>query len=164
MKRRAVCIALALACVAGATSPAWAQPPSTNRLKGIVGTYNCVTRQAGQPIVRFTSRNTAWGAWVRADTVFPRQQATPEGNIASTFVGFDESAKRWNIVAIDKDGSYYTRLSTSRTFNASRWIDGFPADGGTAIINVVNGSRYTFDFTPKGDPKGISHTICTREP
>lgn len=129
----------------------------------IVGTYHCVTRETGHPTWHFTSTNTAWGAWMRADATFPPQNGAPADK-ASTFVGFDRTAKRWSIVSLDLDGSYYTRHSTSPTFDGSRWTDNFPADGGTAIIRVSNSRDYTFDFTGRSGPRSdVSHTTCTRQ-
>ena len=104
-----------------------------------------------------------WGAWLRADTTFAPQNGQPK-DVAQTFVGFDAAAKRWNIVSIDADGSYYTRYSSSRDFNGSHWVDGYPADGGKAVIGV-SPHMYTFDFTgrPTNGKVDISHTACMRE-
>lgn len=104
-----------------------------------------------------------WGAWLRADTTFAPQNGQPK-DVAQTFVGFDSAAKRWNIVSIDADGSYYTRYSTSREFDGSHWADGYPADGGRAVIGTPNPRQYTFDFTgrPSNGRTDVSHTVCTR--
>jgi len=104
-----------------------------------------------------------WGAWLRADTAFAPQNGQPK-DVAQTFVGFDSGTKRWNIVSIDADGSYYTRYSGSRAFNGSHWVDGYPADGGSAVIGTPNPRQYTFDFTgrPAKGHQDVSHTVCTR--
>jgi hypothetical protein len=104
-----------------------------------------------------------WGAWLHAATTFAAQNGQPP-DTAVTFVGFDSSTKRWNIVSIDTDGSYYTRYSYSRTFNPSQWRDGYPADGAKAIIGLPSPQQYSFDLTTQaknGHPT-TSRTLCTR--
>jgi hypothetical protein len=157
-----VCTALCAASVAALVNePVWAR--SLESAQMIVGRYACETREAGQPVIRFSSVNTGWGAWLRADTTFRMPNGKPP-DIATTYVGFDPSAKQWSIIAIDKDGSYYTRHSTSPYFNGSHWTDNFPADGGTALITVSASRNYTFDFTGAAVKGKIerSHTVCTR--
>jgi hypothetical protein len=144
--------ALLLACEIGAAPSV---PP-------ILGSYACVTHDGAQTW-HFTSTNTAWGAWLRAATVFAPQNGAPR-QTAVTFVGFDGDAKRWNIVSLNALGSYYTRSSSSRDFNGSRWTDAYPADGATATIGVSPAGDYSFDLkTPKSNGTASwSHTRCTR--
>jgi hypothetical protein len=56
-------------------------------------------------------------------------------------------------------GTYYTRYSTSPSLNGSHWIDDYPADGGTALIEIPSGSEYIFNFKSTRDS---SITTCTR--
>jgi hypothetical protein len=131
-------------------------------LSSIVGTFDCVTHASGGVVWRFHSVNRAWGAWVRADTTFAPQNNQP-GDIASTFVGYDAQAKRWNIISIDTDGSYYTRYSRSGAFDGSQWADGDPADGGKAVIRVHGGEQYTFELVVRRNGRDeTSVTVCTR--
>lgn len=134
-----------------------ASPPSAT---SIVGTFNCLTR-AGTATFHFHSENHPWGVWVRADTTFPTQGGQP-ADVSSTFVGYDSDAKQWNIISIDRAGSYYTRMSKSPAFSGSHWTDGYPADGGQAVITVTP-KQYSFDLTTPGtDGPHISHTVCSR--
>lgn len=149
-------------CLAGAD--AGTGGAAQRGLAAIVGTFDCVTHDSDGVVWRFHSVNRPWGTWVRADTTFMPQNNQPADS-ASTFVGFDAKAKRWNIVSIDEDGSYYTRYSSSREFDGSRWIDGFPADGARALIRVRDMRQYTFDLTTiaRNGRAEISSTVCTRE-
>jgi hypothetical protein len=133
-----------------------------SNVSAIVGSYDCVTHGSDGLTWRFHSENRTWGSWVRADTIFAPQNRHPR-DTGSTFVGFDEDAKQWNIVAIDTGGSYYTRYSRSPSFNGSHWMDGYPADAARATIGVT-ASGYTFDLVtpPKHGRTGWSHTVCTR--
>lgn len=157
-----VSIVAVSACVA--TSKASAATTTPSGLEAIVGTFNCVTHASDGSVWRFHSVNRAWGAWVRADTTFAPQNGQP-ADTASTFVGFDASTKQWNIVSVDNDGSYYTRSSTSKSFDGSHWVDGYPADGAKAVIRVRGKQQYTFELVGRG-PNGrpaTSSTVCTRE-
>lgn len=133
-------------------------------LAAIVGTFDCVTHAAGGVVWRFHSINRAWGAWVRVDTTFAPQNGQP-ADTASTFVGFDTQAKRWNIVSIDRDGTYYTRLSKSKAFDGSQWVDGYPADGAQAVIRVRGNRQYTFALVARRShgQAQTSTTVCTRK-
>jgi hypothetical protein len=142
--------------------PAAAAAADAPGVASIAGTFNCVTHTNDGTIWRFHSVNHPWGAWVRADTTFAPQNGLP-AQVSSTFVGFDAAAKQWNIVSIDRAGSYYTRYSSSPAFNGSQWTDGYPADGAHAMIHVTP-QQYTFDFraAPKNGKSDASRTICTR--
>lgn len=146
------------------TAPALSAIAAGQGVGALVGTYTCVTHDSSGKIWHFTSVNTMWGAWVRADTTFAPQNGQP-ADVAQTFVGFDSGAKRWNIVSIDTDGSYYTRYSLSRSFKDSKWIDGYPADGGKAIIGLPDLRHYTFDLTTpeRNGRAAVSRTVCTRK-
>jgi hypothetical protein len=134
-----------------------AAPPGA---ASIVGTFNCMTR-AGAATFHFHSENQPWGAWVRADTSFPAQ-AGLSASFSSTFVGYNSDTKQWNIIAINRAGSYYTRTSKSPAFNNSHWTDAYPSDGGKALITVTP-RRYTFDLsTPGANGPSTSETVCTR--
>lgn len=163
MLRRTMLISVILAttCFANSGTSAGATPPAG--LGGIVGTFSCVTHGGGGVVWRFHSSNDAWGAWVRADTTFAPQNGQP-ADTASTFIGFDAQAKRWHIVSINADGSYYTRHSSSKALDGSRWSDGYPADGAQATIRVRPGRQYTFEFVTSGKDGRAesSKTVCTR--
>lgn len=157
-----VSIVAASACLTNyKVSAATMTPPE---LAAIVGTFNCITHASGGTVWRFHSVNRAWGGWVRADTTFAPQNGQP-ADTASTFVGFDGSAKRWNIVSVDNDGSYYTRSSRSKSFDGSHWVDGYPADGAKAVIRVHGRQQYTFELVSRGanGRPETSSTVCTRE-
>lgn len=129
----------------------------------IIGNFNCVTTASGKPAMHFRSINRAWGPWVNVHASFPAQNGLPP-ILAQVFLGFDPAAKRWSIVTLNDDGSYYTRHSTSPALNGSRWVDNFPADGATAVIHLTPGGDYVFDFTPKpGGTDVPSHTVCMRD-
>jgi hypothetical protein len=153
-------VILAGACLANSDISAGAAMPAG--LAALLGTFNCVTHTGGGLVWRFHSSNHAWGAWVRADTTFAPQNGQP-ADTASTFVGFDAATKRWNIVSINADGSYYTRYSTSKAFDGSHWLDGYPADGAAALIRADE-RQYTFEFTASGKDghDDTSKTVCTR--
>lgn len=128
------------------------------QVHSLVGTYACVNRESTGTVWRFTSINEPYGAWLRASSTFAAQNGQP-AQTAVTFVGYDAQAKQWNIVSISNDGSYYTRASTSRVLNGSRWTDAYPADGAKAIITIPSAGTYTFDLTT---PQGVrSHVVCT---
>ncbi len=148
-------------CLANPNTTTGAKTPPG--LAAIVGTFDCVTHGSDGVVWHFHSVNHAWGSWVRADTTFAPQNGQP-ADTASTFVGFDAAAKRWNIISIDTDGSYYTRYSTSRAFDGSHWVDGYPADGAKAHIRAQGGRQYVFELiSPGQDGHGqTSTTTCTR--
>jgi hypothetical protein len=129
----------------------------------LTGRYECRQRDSGGQTWRLLTVNRPYGSWLRLDATYPAQNGQPAGT-AITFVGFDAAAKRWSIVSVSADGSYYTRYSTSRDFNGSQWIDGDPADGGKAVVKVISSGEYTFDFaSPTGPGKTArSHTVCTK--
>jgi hypothetical protein len=133
-----------------------------SKVAPIVGSFDCVTHGSNGLTWRFRSVNQPWGSWVRADTTFAPQNGRPR-DTGSTFVGFDDDAKQWNIIAIDTAGSYYTRYSKSPSFNGSHWIDGYPADGARATI-ALTATGYTFDLTTplEHGSSGWSRTACTR--
>jgi len=162
MKRHLTCALALTGAIAGGRA-AWALAPAQQGVRAIVGTYDCITHDSSGKTWRFRSVNTMWGAWLRAATTFAPQNGRPK-DVGQTFVGFDSSAKRWNIVSLDADGSYYTRYSGSRAFTGSGWVDGYPADGGKAVIGMPSPRQYAFDFTGPGTNghPDISHTICTR--
>jgi hypothetical protein len=144
---------VSLVALIGVTSPG---------LTSIAGTFDCVTRDNTGTVWRFHSVNRHWGSWVRADTTFAPQNGQT-ADTASTYVGFDASAKQWNIVSLDTGGSYYTRYSKSTAFHGSNWKDGYPSDGATAVIRVSS-TGYTFDYTgaPKSGRSDRSLTTCSR--
>lgn len=129
----------------------------------LAGTFACITHDNQGPDYRFTSVNAPYGAWLRARTSFPAQNGQP-AQTSEAFVGFDPNLKRWNIVVIGDDGSYYTRSSTSAQLNGSRWKDRDPADGGQAEITIPNPHRYVFDFRQalKAGKTEHSRTVCTK--
>lgn len=150
---------LGFTCGAGAT-PASSSAGQAVHL--LVGTYNCVNRQSTGQKWRFTSVNDVFGAWLRVHVTYPPQNGTT-GDVATTFVGYDPGEKRWNIVGVDADGSYFTRSSHSAAFNGSQWQDEHPQDGGRAVVRTFGSSRYTFALTmpsAKGAPIE-SHVTCT---
>lgn len=150
---------LGFACGAGAT-PASSSAGQAVHL--LVGTYNCVNRESTGQTWRFTSVNDVFGAWVRVHVTYPPQNGI-SGAVVTTFVGYDRGEKRWNIVGVDIDGSYFTRSSRSAAFNGSQWQDEYPQDGGRAVVRTFGSSRYTFDLTmpsAKGAPME-SHVTCT---
>jgi hypothetical protein len=161
--RRYIVSALVLASAAAFGTAARAAIPEQPGVRAIAGTYTCVTHDVSGQTWRFTSVNTMWGEWLRAETTFAPQNGQRK-RAGQTFVGFDAAAKRWNIVSLDAGGSYYTRSSASPEFPKSRWVDGFPADGGTAVIGTPRPGQYTFDFTAGGTNgrRDVSHTVCTR--
>lgn len=137
---------------------------ATSGVVSIVGTYNCATYRGAHVVDRFQSVNVPWGTWLKVTT-------TSEGNdgpsdVGQVFVGFDRGAKRWSIVGVDSSGEYWTRHSTTKNFDDSRWVDVDPDDGGRAIVRVLkSGAQYTFDFTSPGNRGGsdVTHTVCTRK-
>lgn len=134
-------------CVGLATSaaPSGATVPQQQSPEAIIGTYNCAGYD-GHQNWHFSSRNSAWGPhWVRVRTVYPPQNGTPI-DIGETFVGFDPSAKHWNIIALDYAGSYYTRESNAQHLNGSVWKDKYPDDGKIAVLRVPSSRSYTFDL------------------
>jgi hypothetical protein len=163
LKVRSCAATLAAVCLLCTISGAGASPVRASALSAIIGTFDCVTLD-GDKISHFHSVNVAWGAWVRADTLFAPQNGQPEDR-RSVFVGYDVSAKRWNIVALDMDGTYYTRYSRSPYLNGSRWLNSYPVDNAKAIIRTYGGSRYTFSLNQpatNGQPADSSMTTCTR--
>lgn len=147
-----------LCSVAAPASPASA-------LGKMVGTFNCLTKGSDGRTWHFHSVNQMWSArWMRADTTFAPQNGQPK-DTASTYVGYDSLAKRWNIVSVDTAGTYFTRYSFSPTIDRSRWSDGYPPDTTKAVLRVAGTPGYVFDTTTpaaKG-PANWSHTVCTRQ-
>ena len=150
---------LCIPCSAGA-SPA---STAAQAVHSLVGTYHCVNRPSTGPTWKFTSVNDAFGAWLRVRATYPPQNGAA-ADISTVFVGYDSSNKRWNIVSVDLDGSYYTRSSRSAAFDGSRWQDVYPADGGKAVIRTFGSARYTFDFVlPAAKGSSVkAHVVCTR--
>lgn len=131
-----------------------------HELTFLIGSFNCVTH-ASQRTWHFTSTNAAWNSWVNARTYFAPQNGQP-ADVASTYVGYDADAKAFNIVSLDADGSWFSRKSTSRALNGTRWNDIYPADGTRAHLTFPDGRHYVFETTDvKG---GLSKTVCTRTP
>jgi hypothetical protein len=151
---RALLVAMIL--VLGATMTAQAKDAHL-----MSGTYRCLTHGNSGPDWHFVSVNKPYGAWLRADTAFPAQNGAPAQS-AVAFVGFDTDAKRWSIVVVNGDGSYYTRYSISSELDGSRWTDLDPADGGQARITLPRIGEYIFDFqqTEKNGKTDRSHTVC----
>jgi hypothetical protein len=135
----------------------WAIAPR-DEAHSLIGTYSCVTRSTDHTTWRFTTVNAPFGAWLRLYATFAPQNGAP-AQTNFTYLGYDQTSKRWNIVSMRSSGSYYTRFSTSRELNGSRWVDGYPADGGTAVITIPSPSQYLFAFTTAEDR---SLTTCTR--
>ena len=131
----------------------------------LTGRYECRQRDSGGQTWRLPSPSMdRSGSWLRLDATYPAQNGQPAGT-AITFVGFDAAAKRWSIVSVSADGSYYTRYSTSRDFNGCRsGSTATSADGGKAVVKVISSGEYTFDFaSPTGPGKTArSHTVCTK--
>jgi hypothetical protein len=153
-RRFTITIAVMLCTIAVAPTPS---------AQVLTGTYACRDTGNQGPDWHFTSENISFGQWVRAKTSFPPQNGTG-ANISQAFVGYDRGAKRWNIVVINDDGSYYTRYSTSPQLNGSQWKDLNPADGGTAVITLPNSKQYVFDFhgAPKGGKIEHDRVVCTK--
>lgn len=149
-----------LTCGAGVSAaPATAE----QAVHSLVGTYQCVNRQSSGQIWKFTSVNDAFGAWLHVHATYPRQQGLA-ADTATVFIGYDIGSKRWNIVSVNADGSYYTRSSSSAVLDGSQWKDDYPGDGGRAVLRTFGAARYTFDFTlpvAKG-PATTAHVVCTR--
>jgi hypothetical protein len=141
-----------------------AAPPTAGQaVHLLVGTYQCVDRESTGQTWRFTSVNDMFGAWLRVHAVHPPQNGA-SADTTTVFVGYDGSNKRWNIIGVDADGSYYTRSSRSAAFDGSRWQDDYPSDGGRAVVRTFGSVRYTFDFTlPTAKDASVkSHVVCTR--
>jgi len=149
-----------VSCEAGASAP-----PSRagQAVRSLVGTYRCVDHDSTGQTWKFTSINDMFGAWLRVHAVHPPQNGAA-ADTATVFVGYDNSDRRWNIVSVDADGSYYTRSSRSGAFDGSRWQDDYPRDGGRAVVRTFGSSRYSFDFTlPTTKGAAVeSHVVCTR--
>ncbi len=129
----------------------------------LTGTYACNDTDNQGPSWHFTSENVAFGEWVRAKTSFAAQNGAA-AHVSQAFVGYDRDAKRWNIVVVNDDGSYYTRYSTSAQLDGSHWTDLEPADGGRAVITVPNPKQYVFDFHQalKGGKTEHQRVVCTK--
>lgn len=152
MKTRTYLIAAAILLAATAAT-------QSQEVYGLIGTYSCINHESTGTVWRFTSVNEPYGAWMRASSTFAAQNGQP-AQTAVTFVGYDAQAKQWNIVSVSDNGTYYTRASTSRELNGSRWTDAYPADGAKAIIRMPSATEYTFDLTT---PQGVrSNVVCTR--
>ena len=150
-----VALGVAIALVGGVTAS-----NAGNGTEEMVGTYRCQTVD-GRLVLRFTSKNDVVGPWLRAYFDFPPQHGQPADK-AVTYVGFDSTTHRWNIVSVDfVDGSYCTRSSTSPSIRTSRWIDDYPKDGDTAMLTILSPTKYVFELTrPHGG--GTSATTCLR--
>jgi hypothetical protein len=136
--------------------------PTNLSIEAMSGTFRCVT--AGEPAWAFTTVNASYGTWLRLEAAYPAQNGSPSGK-ATTFLGRDVKARRWEIVAVRDNGSYYTRYSDSADLNGSRWIDERPADGARAVIVVLSERQYRFDLTVPGSNGGAassSKTLCSR--
>ena len=151
-------ILLAAALIASTTATA---PPQSSH--ALVGTYTCRENDSPGPKWHFTSVNTPFGGWVRARASAPAQNGQPAG-VSDAFVGYDRNAKRWNIVVVNDDGSYYTRESSSSALDGSQWKDRDPADGGQAEITLPNPNQYVFDFRQTQKDGKIMHqrVVCTK--
>jgi hypothetical protein len=149
---------LAVATILGLGTTAMARALDAHVMSG---TFHCLTHGNSGPDWRFVSVNKPYGAWLRAETAFPAQNGSPP-QTAVAYVGFDADAKRWSIVVVNGDGSYYTRYSTSSKLDGSRWTDRDPADGGQARITLPSPGEYIFDFqqTEKSGKTDRSHTVC----
>lgn len=154
--KNAVAFALGIFVLCATAVRAQPAPPP------MAGAYQCVNRETGGVVWRFASNNTIDGPWLVVHTTFAPQngQGAQKG---VTYVGYDSDAKRWNIVAIQSTGSYYTRSSTSTDINGSRWTDGYPSDGGRAVLRIPSTQKYTFDLVTPQDkgPAVESHVVCT---
>jgi hypothetical protein len=140
-----------------------ASPTPGQAVQLLAGTYQCVDRESTGRTWKFTSVNDTFGTWLRVHATYPPQNGSAADK-KTVFVGYDSSDKRWNIVGVDVDGSYYTRSSRSSTFDGSRWTDDYPGDGGKAVVRTFGSARYTFDFTlPTAKGSSVeSHVVCTR--
>jgi hypothetical protein len=135
---------------------------STSAVAELVGQYQCIVHDSAHKVWHFQSRNSLWGTWLRAEIYYPPQNGSA-ADVTHTFVGFDDTTRRWNIVALDRAGSYYTRYSHSAKLDGSRWVDGYPADGGRAVLRILPSSGYTFDLTiASSKSTAYSHVKCTR--
>lgn len=151
---------IALAAVVMAFTTAATPPQSAHAL---AGTYACHDTDNNGPGWNFTSVNTPFGEWIRAVTSFPPQNGT-RAQVSEAFVGYERDAKRWHIVVINDDGSYYTRSSTSALLNGSHWTDREPADGGQAQITLPDANHYVFDFHQEVKNGKMEHqrVVCTK--
>jgi hypothetical protein len=150
------CITCSAAAAPGATTAALP-------VHSLVGTYHCVDRESTGRKWKFTSVNDAFGTWLRVHATYPPQNGAAS-DTKTVFVGYDSSDKRWNIIGVDVDGSYYTRSSRSAAFDGSQWQDDHPRDGGKAIVRTFGSARYTFDFSlPTANGSSVrSYVVCTR--
>lgn len=161
-KRLVFAVLSGVVCVTcGATpSPLTAE----QEVHSLVGTYQCVNRESTGHTWRFTSVNDVFGAWLRVHVTYPPQSGMAAGDTGIVFVGYDRGDKRWNIVSMDADGSYYTRSSRSEHFDGSQWEDDYPRDGAKAVVRTFGPARYTFDLTlpAKKGPSIQTHVVCKR--
>ncbi len=133
-------------------------------LRGLVGTWSCVTHSSDNKTYRETDVDTMYGNWLHVSSTYPGQNGQPEGS-GTTFFGYDSTNKRWVVSGIGTDGSYFIATSSSPTIDGSHWSDQYPADGGTAVFHMIQTTQYTLDSQAPGD-KGTtvtSHAICTRQ-
>jgi hypothetical protein len=154
-----------LLCVGLSTQSTSALAVATHKqnARAVIGTYNC-SGYDGHYKWHFRSHNSAWGSyWVHVQTFYPPQHGAP-ADIGQTFIGFDRWAKRWNIVALDYAGTYYTRHSDSQQLNGSVWKDDYPSDARTAVVRVLSTTAYTFDLLPssKNHATSLFHVLCLR--
>jgi hypothetical protein len=133
-----------------------------SQMTTMIGRFECITSGSSGPSWRFATSNSLYGNWLRLDATYQPQNGAPAAK-AVTFLGFDQNKGHWEIVSVHDNGSFYSRVSTSRRLDGSHWIDSDPADGGKAVIALPGTDRYLFDLAMPA-PGGFvrSRTACTR--
>jgi hypothetical protein len=162
--RYVLTVAIVLSCVV-AVSPALAGASSQQAtIAGFVGTWNCTTHGSDNKTYHETDADAMYGNWLRIDASYPAQNGQP-ASTSVTFFGYDAKHTRWIVTGVGTDGSYFTSVSMSPTFNGSKWTNQYPADHGTAVIHMTQATQYSMD-TQGPSPQGkmmTQHAVCVKQ-
>lgn len=131
--------------------------PQQATIAGLVGTWSCVTHTSENKTYHETDVDSMYGNWLRIDASYAAQAGAP-ASTSVTFLGYNSKQRRWVVMGVGTDGSYFTSTSTSPAYNGSKWTDQFPNDHGTELIHMTRSTQYSMDVSGAN----AAHAVCTK--
>lgn len=156
-----IVLVFAFAAVTAVALAAAMTPQQT--IHNMVGTWSCVTHDSTHKTWRETDVDAMYGSWLRMTSTYPAQNGEHAGTGVG-FFGYDSKHARWIVTSLDTSGDYGISYSTSHTFNGAHWLDGYPANHGSATTRMSSSKQFTVDSSGP-DAHGhtvTSHEVCTR--
>jgi hypothetical protein len=147
--------------------------PDLSALKGIIGSWSCLTKSSRRPSAVAGAHTVSLdpsGSWIVHKAIIEPSPWYPHKVTFTDFYTYDVSQKHWVDITIDDDGTYAVSTSPGPHGNTWIWHDlGLQKETGdvgsfTDLKMVVDGDAVTLEdsFTTKSGKPVDDKTTCKR--